>query len=86
MTHALFHPISEPHATALNGPGRRRELSLMYRMIFQVQGWASFFLFATLDGTISPPQANRNEAILAVDNSANKSWRLPVRASGNLFS
>jgi len=40
-------------------------------------GMGIIFLFATLDGTISPPQANRNEAILAVDNSANKSWGLP---------
>jgi len=32
----------------------------------------TIFLFATLDGTISPPQANRNDAILAVNNSANK--------------
>lgn len=39
---------------------------------FNVQGWPSFFLFATLDGTISgwAPQSNPNEAIVAVDNSA----------------
>ena len=39
---------------------------------FQVQGWASIFLFATLDGTISgwAPQSNPNEAIIAVDNAA----------------
>jgi uncharacterized protein (TIGR03118 family) len=38
---------------------------------FQVQGWASIFLFATLDGTISgwTPQADPNNAIIAVDNS-----------------
>lgn len=42
---------------------------------FQVQGWAAIFLFATLDGTISgwAPQSNFNQAILAVDNSSNKS-------------
>jgi uncharacterized protein (TIGR03118 family) len=42
---------------------------------FQVQGWASVFLFATLDGTISgwAPQANFNAAIVAVNNSAAKS-------------
>jgi uncharacterized protein (TIGR03118 family) len=36
-----------------------------------VQGWASIFLFATLDGTISgwAPQSDRNNAIIAVDNS-----------------
>jgi uncharacterized protein (TIGR03118 family) len=39
---------------------------------FKVQGSASVFLFATLDGTISgwAPQANRAEAIIAVNNSA----------------
>jgi len=35
---------------------------------FQVQGWSSIFLFATLDGTISgwAPQSNPNAAIIAV--------------------
>ena len=35
---------------------------------FQVQGWASIFLFATLDGTISgwAPQVDLNNAIIAV--------------------
>jgi hypothetical protein len=48
-------------------------------------------LFATLDGTISgwAPQASRNEAILAVDNLANKAdyteLAIASRASGNLF-
>jgi uncharacterized protein (TIGR03118 family) len=39
---------------------------------FQVEGCASVFLFATLDGTISgwAPQSNFNQAILAVDNSS----------------
>jgi uncharacterized protein (TIGR03118 family) len=38
---------------------------------FQVQGWQAFFIFATLDGTISgwAPQANPNAAIIAVNNS-----------------
>jgi uncharacterized protein (TIGR03118 family) len=37
-----------------------------------VQGWTAFFLFATLDGTISgwAPQSNPNDAIIAVNNSA----------------
>lgn len=37
-----------------------------------MQGWTAFFLFATLDGTISgwAPQSNPNEAIIAVNNSA----------------
>jgi uncharacterized protein (TIGR03118 family) len=39
---------------------------------FQVQGWQAFFLFATLDGTISgwAPQSNPNDALIAVDNSS----------------
>jgi uncharacterized protein (TIGR03118 family) len=41
---------------------------------FQVGGWPSIFLFATLDGTISgwAPQSNFNEAIVAVNTSASK--------------
>jgi len=37
---------------------------------FPVQGWASIFLFATLDGTISgwAPQSNPTQAIIAVNN------------------
>lgn len=40
---------------------------------FQVEGSPSVFLFATLDGTISgwTPKANSNQAIIAVDTSAN---------------
>jgi uncharacterized protein (TIGR03118 family) len=39
---------------------------------FPVQGWASIFLFATLDGTISgwAPQSNPTQAIIAVNNSS----------------
>jgi len=39
---------------------------------FQVQGWASVFLFAALDGTISgwAPQSNFNAAIVAVNNAS----------------
>src|SRR5215467_11930431 len=38
---------------------------------FQVQGWASIFIFATLDGTISgwAPQSDFNNALIAVNNS-----------------
>jgi uncharacterized protein (TIGR03118 family) len=41
---------------------------------FQVQDWASIFIFATLDGTISgwAPQANPNEAIIAVNRATLK--------------
>jgi uncharacterized protein (TIGR03118 family) len=58
---------------------------------FQVQGWASAFLFATLDGTISgwAFQSNPNQAILAVDNSSKKSsytgLAITNRPSGNLL-
>src|SRR5208282_4665390 len=39
---------------------------------FQIGGWNSFFLFATLDGAISgwAPETNRNDAIIVVNNSA----------------
>lgn len=39
---------------------------------FAVQGWSAFFIFATLDGTISgwAPQSNPNQAIIAVNNSS----------------
>jgi uncharacterized protein (TIGR03118 family) len=42
---------------------------------FQLQGWSAVFLFATLDGTISgwAPQSNFNQALPAVNNSANGS-------------
>ncbi len=58
---------------------------------FQVQGWAAIFLFATLDGTISgwAPQSNKNQAILAVDNSSKKSsytgLAITNHPSGNLL-
>ena len=58
---------------------------------FQVQGWPSIFLFATLDGTISgwAPQSNPNAAIIAVNNSAAKSQftglAVTNRPSGNLL-
>ena len=39
---------------------------------FSVQGWQAFFLFATLDGTISgwAPQSNFNQALIGVNNSS----------------
>lgn len=58
---------------------------------FQVQGWASTFIFATLDGTISgwAPQSNLNQAILAADRSSNKAsytgLAITNHASGNLL-
>src|SRR5579862_1949668 len=60
---------------------------------FQVEGWASIFIFATLDGTISgwAPQSNHNQAIIAIDTSTNASpavytgLAITNRASGNLL-
>jgi len=54
------------------GPGSPTGIVFNGSQDFQVEGWASIFLFATLDGTISgwAPQSNPNAAIIAVDNSA----------------
>jgi uncharacterized protein (TIGR03118 family) len=77
--------------TGLNGPGSPTGIVSNASNDFQVQGWASVFLFSTLDGTISgwAPQSNRNEAILAVDNSTNKAvytgLAITSRSSGNLL-
>src|SRR5271169_2989077 len=53
-----------------NGPGSPTGIVFNGSSEFQVQGWASIFLFATLDGTISgwAPQSNFNQAIVAVNN------------------
>lgn len=77
--------------TGLNGPGSPTGIVFNASNEFQVQGWASVFLFATLDGTISgwAPQSNFNQAILAVDNSSLKSvytgLAITNRPSGNLL-
>ena len=54
------------------GPGSPTGIVVNGSQEFQVQGWASIFIFATLDGTISgwAPQSNPNQAIIAVDNSS----------------
>jgi len=58
---------------------------------FQLGGNSTFFLFATLDGTISgwAPGSNFNDAIIAVNNSASKSQftglAITNRPSGNLL-
>jgi uncharacterized protein (TIGR03118 family) len=58
---------------------------------FQVQGWSTFFLFATLDGTISAwsPQTNLNNALIQVDNSASGAvytgLAITSKPSGNLL-
>jgi len=77
--------------TGKNGPGSPTGVVFNGSNDFELQGGVSLFLFATLDGTISgwAPQANFNEAILAVDNSANKAvytgLAITNRASGNLL-
>ncbi len=78
-------------ATGNNGPGSPTGIVFNASNEFQVQGWAANFLFATLDGTISgwAFQANPNQAILAVDNSAKKAsytgLAITNRPSGNLL-
>jgi uncharacterized protein (TIGR03118 family) len=61
--------------TGLNGPGTPTGVVFNGSTTdFQVQGASSVFIFATLDGTISAwaPGANKNQSIIAFDNSANK--------------
>jgi uncharacterized protein (TIGR03118 family) len=78
--------------TGLNGPGT--PTGIVYNASstdFQVQGWPSVFLFATLDGTISAwvPAVNGNLALIAVDNSASKAMytglAITNNASGNFL-
>jgi len=56
---------------------------------FQVEGWPSIFIFATLDGTISgwAPQSNPNTAIIAVKNkgAAYTGLAITSNASGNFL-
>ena len=62
-------------ATGLNGPGTPTGIvANPSKTDFEVQGKPSSFIFATLDGTISAwaPGVNKNQSIIAVDNSANK--------------
>src|ERR1700694_4776652 len=61
-------------AAGLNGPGSPTGIVWNGSKEFQVQGKTAFFLFSTLDGTISgwAPQANFNQALIGVDTTANK--------------
>ncbi len=54
------------------GPGQPTGIVFNGTGEFPVQGWSAFFIFATLDGTISgwAPQSNPNDAIIAVNNWA----------------
>jgi len=72
--------------TGLNGPGT--PTGIVYNgssTDFQVQGWPSVFLFATLDGTISAwvPAVNANLALIAVDNSASKALYTGLAITSN---
>jgi uncharacterized protein (TIGR03118 family) len=76
----------------LNGPGSPTGIVFNGSSTdFQVQGWSSAFIFATLDGTISAwsPGVNANQAILAVDNSAKKAMytglAITSKPSGNFL-
>jgi len=74
-----------------NGPGLPTGIVFNGSQEFQVQGWPSVFLFATLDGTISgwAPQSNFNQAIVAVNNSSAKSvytgLAITNKTSGNVL-
>lgn len=60
--------------TGLNGPGTPTGIVFNGSSDFQIQDKPAAFIFATLDGTISGwvPGVNKNQSIIAVDNSANK--------------
>jgi uncharacterized protein (TIGR03118 family) len=49
------------------GPGQATGIVFNGSSEFQLQGWTAFFIFATLDGTISgwAPQSNPNDALIA---------------------
>jgi uncharacterized protein (TIGR03118 family) len=74
-----------------NGPGSPTGIVWNGSNEFQVQGWASIFLFCTLDGTISgwAPQSNFNQALIGADTSTNSKpsvytgLAITNKASGN---
>ena len=82
--------VAIPSATGA-GPGQPTGIVFNGSSEFPVHGWASIFLFATLDGTISgwAPQSNRNSSIIAVNNSATGAvytgLAVTSRPSGNLL-
>lgn len=55
------------------GPGTATGIVFNSSREFEVKGWASVFLFATLDGTVSgwAPQSDLHNTLIAVDNSKN---------------
>jgi len=74
-----------------NGSGTGSPTGIVYNGSneFQVQGWASIFLFATLDGTISgwAPQSDLNNAIIAATTAGAVYTGLAIssRSSGNFL-
>jgi uncharacterized protein (TIGR03118 family) len=80
--------VSVPTAGG-DGPGTPTGIVFNGSQEFQVQGWASIFLFATLDGTISgwAPQSNPNASIVAVTTPGAVYTGLAItsNASGNFL-
>lgn len=72
-----------------SGPGSPTGIVFNGSPDFQVQGWNAFFLFATLDGTISAwsPQVNLNEAEIMVPSSGAVYTGLAITSNptGNLL-
>lgn len=76
----------------LNGPGSPTGIVSNGSSEFQVGGWTPFFIFATLDGTISgwAPQTNPNQATIAplVNQPKGASYTglaITTKASGNFL-
>jgi uncharacterized protein (TIGR03118 family) len=73
------------------GPGTATGIVYNGSQDFAVQGWASIFLWASLDGTISgwAPQSNPNQSIIAVNNSSTGAvytgLAITSKASGNFL-
>jgi uncharacterized protein (TIGR03118 family) len=71
--------------TGLNGPGTPTGVVFNGSTDFQVQGMPANFIFATLDGTISAWAfgVNKNQAVIAVDNSASKAMYTGLAITNN---
>ena len=72
--------------TGLNGPGTPTGIVFNGSSTdFQIQGKSTSFIFATLDGTISAwaPGVNKNQSMIAFDNSANKAMYTGLAITSN---
>jgi uncharacterized protein (TIGR03118 family) len=69
----------------VNGPGTPTGVVFNGSQDFPIQNTPANFIFATLDGTISAWAfgANKNQAIIAVDNSANKAMYTGLAITAN---